>query len=150
MAKRSTKTVRDVQHNIPIPRSYDPMAMEQRIYNLEKNAGGGGSSQVNPFIYSTDEVEIGEWLAGKKLYRKVFTLAGTTVSAGSWATIDINITGITIINAVAIGWGQDGTYTRGAQYGAFYVTNQGKLGVRTVVNEKLRYVILDYVKEVLS
>lgn len=149
MAKRNTKTVQDVQHNKPIPRSYDPMAMEQRIYNLEKNAGGG-SSQVNPFNYSTNEVEIGEWLEGKKLYRKVFTLTGSTVSAGSWATIDIDITDITIINAVAIGWGQDGTYARGVQYGAFYVTNQGKLGVRTTVNEKLRYVILDYVKEVLS
>lgn len=33
MAKRNTKTV---EHKIPIPRSYDPMAMEERIYKLEK------------------------------------------------------------------------------------------------------------------
>lgn len=36
MAKRNTKTVQTVEHKIPIPRSYDPMAMEERIHNLEK------------------------------------------------------------------------------------------------------------------
>ena len=45
MAKKNP-VVKTVTHNIPNPRSYDPMAMEERIYNLEKSEGGGGGSST--------------------------------------------------------------------------------------------------------
>lgn len=46
MAKKNNKNVGNPAHNIPIPRSYDPMAMEERIYKLEKSEGGGGGGST--------------------------------------------------------------------------------------------------------
>ena len=53
MARKNIKSAKNEAHNIPIPRSYDPMAMEERIYKLEKTEGGGGSSVSVTQIQST-------------------------------------------------------------------------------------------------
>lgn len=51
MAKKNIKSAKNEAHNIPIPRSYDPYAMEQRIYNLEKNAGSPAPTGNNIIIF---------------------------------------------------------------------------------------------------
>lgn len=45
MAKRNTKNLRDGQ-TPKILRSYDIYSLEKRIYDLEKNSGGGGGSTI--------------------------------------------------------------------------------------------------------
>lgn len=56
-----------------------------RVYTVEYSSGGGGgsSSGIN---YSTDEQEIGTWINGEKLYRKVIHYT-TTLPNNTWTTI---------------------------------------------------------------
>lgn len=65
MAKKNIKSTKNEVHNIPIPRSYDPYAMEQRIYNLEKNAStptpGGSNIIVFDKVVTTNNY--GWWIA---------------------------------------------------------------------------------------
>lgn len=57
MAKRNTK---NVEHKIPITRSYDPMAMEERIHNLEKAGSTPAPTpeERNIFVFDVTNVSI--------------------------------------------------------------------------------------------
>ena len=66
MAKKNNKSAKNEAHNIPIPRSYDPYAMEQRIYNLEKNAGSTptpASSNLVTYETTITTTNSGWWIA---------------------------------------------------------------------------------------
>lgn len=38
-------------------------------------------------VYSTEEIEIGKWIDGKPLYRKVYTLSAFTLERDSWSAV---------------------------------------------------------------
>lgn len=87
MAKKNTlaKGVGDT----PAPkiiRNYDPMSMEKRIYDLEQNGSGGGSSSIS---YSTSEHEVGTWTDGTtKVYEKTTIFeTGVSVTYGQWTDL---------------------------------------------------------------
>ena len=92
MAKKSTKNLRTVTHKKPIPRSYDIYEMEKRIYNLEKNSGGGGATSWD---FSTDEVDTGKkWIDGSKIYCKVYAPENQNIVTNTWTNLGVTITGI--------------------------------------------------------
>lgn len=58
MAKRNTKTVQTVEHKRPITRSYDPMAMEERIYKLEKAGSTPAPTPEERNIFAFDVTNV--------------------------------------------------------------------------------------------
>lgn len=99
MAKsKNKKTLRDDPTPI-ISRSYDIYSMEKRIYDLE--VGGVTPPTPTGDIYSETETEIGTWVDGKKIYRKVIKPTLTSINANSNNTIaDVSTFGIdTLIRA---------------------------------------------------
>lgn len=111
--------------------------------NVISAAGGGNSN-----IYSTTETEIGTWIDGKPLYRRVFTGLSISLGQNVWTTLS----GVTIPN------GKDlvnvicyGTYTEQ------YVINcskvhlnsaDGSIEVRNIESSTtLTAICLEYTKE---
>ena len=98
MAKKNTRSVKSDTHNIPIPRSYDPYEMEKRIYNLEKNSGGGGGATA--WDFSTTEVSTGQkWIDGKDIYCIVYKPASTQAIVNNrWTDLGISLVMSTLID----------------------------------------------------
>ena len=90
MAKKSIKGLRDV----PTPkiiRNYDIFSIEQRVHNLEQNAGGGGTDTA--WDYSTTETDTKQkWVDGKEIYCIVKN--GLHFSIGDWEDTGIDATNI--------------------------------------------------------
>lgn len=82
-------------------RSYDIYDIEERVHALE--LGGTPSPTPTPTsdIYSETETEIGTWVDGKKIYRKVIKPTLTSINANSNNNIaDVSAIGIdTLIRA---------------------------------------------------
>lgn len=53
-------------------RDLDPIMLEKRITELEKNSGQGGGT-TDYHVYSTQERIVGVWVDGKHIYERTFT-----------------------------------------------------------------------------
>lgn len=148
MAKRNTKTAQTVEHNKPIPRSYDPMAMEARIYNLEKNSGSSPTPSSEE--YSTTETEIGTYLTDK-LYRKVVQTEVTgTVTGDNAITL---VSGLTNIKSIIKAWCVVATSATSSPIGvindSIWLDNSGNLKTKVTtgyLNVTDLKVIIEYTK----
>lgn len=146
MAKKNTlaKGVGDT----PAPkiiRSYDPMAMEERIYKLE-NGGGSTPTPSGGETYSETETEIGTWVDDKKIYRKVIESNLTSITAGTTATLCAKPTGLKDIIACRLVC-VTSTYTANANPDSWVDGTDIKaktIGGYTSITKL--YVILDYTK----
>lgn len=151
MAKNNTKTVRTVDHKKPIPRSYDPMAMEERIYKLEKNGGSTPTPSTTGNDYTTVEAEIGTYLT-KKLYRKVVQTEITgTVASDTSVTLVSGLTGIkSIIKAWCVVTSSATSSPAGVITDSIWMDNSGNLktkistGYSNVTDLK---VVIEYTKD---
>lgn len=115
IANNSTIYINDNSSNGIIARNETPSGGVQSIDGAIGDIDlGTGLKMVNNTlstdietgeVYSTTETQIGKWIDGKPIYRKVFVLENViTTSSNSWTTL-FNATGMnigTIINASII------------------------------------------------
>ena len=82
------------------------------------------STARNTGVYSSNEVEIGKWIDGKTIYRKVFR--GTTLPSNNTITYSISSLSIdTVVNLYG------GAYQLGGKYRPIpLVTNPASAGIR--------------------
>lgn len=131
----------------PVPSEIPPVASGNNgdVLTIEndsvawKAAGGGGSIE-----YSTNEKEIGTWIDGNKIYRKVIDLnSEVSVPSSSWYT---NVFTINNINAIIAcrGVNNSGTmYYLNAYINSY---NVNLLACRDGNPATVRYVIIEYTK----
>lgn len=131
------------------------------ILELEKNgvvekfevsgSGGGGNSYLGLYYddYSTEEVVIGKWTDGKPIYRKMFEIAKSTLTANTWSVVPISRVDNNIDNIQsAFVYDDSDTYAQAYAVGAQVAKNQTNIYLMLFrnVNISTNKVLLNYTK----
>ena len=136
-----------------ISRNYDIYSIEERVHNLE-NGGAptpGGSGEV----YTETETEIGTWVDGKKIYRKVINLAITSINANQNNTIaDVSTLGIdTLIRARGCIKLTSASAETAVMNDTAWINTSGVLTIKPYVGHSSitsMYYVLEYTKTTLT
>lgn len=102
--------------------------------------------------YSTNEIEIGRWIDGKPIYRKV--LSGTThATAGTVTSIDITSLNVdtvvnyrSVVNWNGTGYMTDGYYGSSTAYLMAYANSNTEFRIYSRYASRPYYLILEYTK----
>lgn len=84
MSRNFKDVVKEFQHalNISYQNTRNIVKVSERyLAELAEAEQGGGGGSID---YSTDEVEVGTWIDGSKLYKRTFTGLSIAMNADSW------------------------------------------------------------------